>query len=277
MKAESIDRLMKAVLAMALADGAIADDERALIRKVQARLGVGDEQLRKVIAEFRQAKSPDALLPRQSEDRHQAMLLMVVTAAIDGQIDTREQALLDKVAGRLGFDHAEFQDIFDEGVATANRLRAKKQPPTAAVETQALRAKASELVADFYHRAYEPVELREQAARLAEVGASAVIPLVRGFESYRRAVPPLKTARIKEAFADTLGEIGDPRAVYYLATYLLLGDEEEDAHDAALRAAVAESLGKLVGERFTRDAKGVNAARLWWHRKGSQHYQRLMF
>jgi uncharacterized tellurite resistance protein B-like protein len=276
MELQTAEHLMKLVLVTVLADGTVAQTERALIRRLQEKLGIDDNELRCVVDEVRGGGDPDAWLPQDPDDRRKALRLMVIAAQIDGRISDVERALLVKTGSRLGFDNAAFEGIFREGMAMANRYRGEGIPSAPTAESPELRHRAEAIVQQWRRSGSGPTTLREQISELERIGAPAVVPLVRAFESYLRPAPPATLARVKEALAEALGRIGDPRAVYYLATFLLMGDDEDETNDADLRAAVAEAIGRIVGEPFARNADGVVAARAWWSRGGSRRYQTLI-
>jgi len=267
---------MKLVLVTVLADRTIDPAEKSLIRRLQERFGIDSDELQRLVQELRDRNDPDALLPGDPDGRRKALRLMVVAAQIDGRITDAERAVLAKTAGRLGFDNAAFEAIVREGVAMANRYRGEGGRSVPPVESPELQRRADAIVQQIRRGISDPAALREALGELERIGTSAVVSLVRAFESYLRPPPPATLARVREAAADALGRIGDSRAVYYLATFLLMGDDEDDTNDAKLRGAVAEAIGRIVGEPFTRDSAGVAAARAWWSREGSRRYQTLI-
>lgn len=284
MDVETGDMLMRAVLVTAIADGVVRGEEQSLIRRLRRKLGIDDARLQALVAELRSAMQPDALLPSRSEERREALLLMVITAQIDGEIDGREREVLQKMADRLGFDAPAFSHILETGIARAHRLRGDARIGEAvahavtAVDSAAARARAEQLVQIMYAQYFDRPSVHRELDELVALGSSAAIPLIRAFESYRRPRPPATPAQFKALLAETLGRIGDQRAVYYLASTVALGDEEDDeTNTTELRITVAKALSLLVGERFSPDAAGVRAAREWWSGVGGRSYQSLSF
>ncbi len=276
MEPQTAEQLLKLVLVTVLADRTIDSAEKSLIRRLQERLGIDSDALQRLVRELREGNDPDALLPGDPDDRRKALRLMVVAAQIDGRITDAERAVLIKTAGRMGFDETAFEAIVREGVAMANRYRGEGGPPAPPAESPELQRRADAIVQQIRRGISDAAALRTAISELERIGTSSVVSLVRAFESYLRPPPPATLARVREAVADALGRIGDPRAVYYLATFLLMGDEEDDTNDAQLRGAVAEAIGRIVGEPFARDPAGVAAARAWWSREGSRRYQMLI-
>ncbi len=70
--------------------------------------------------------------------------------------------------------------------------------------------------------------------------------------------------------------MGDPRAVYYLAELLRLGDDDNELTNESLREAAAEAIGTITGNAFPPNADGVRLARQWWHRTGSNQYKAML-
>lgn len=276
MDRQTAEELMKLVLVTATADGKIAEGERAIVRRLQEKLGIDDPRLRRLLDETRSGSEPNTWLPRDPADRQNALRLMVITAQMDGTVSDLEQSLLKKMAARLGFDAAAFQAIFQDGIARANWYRGDEVSSDARGESPELRHQTEAIVQKMRQCGSDPAALSQRIDELGHIGASAVAPLVRAFESYLRPSPPAKLTRVKEAIAEALGRIGDPRAVYYLATFLMFGDGEDDTNDAPLRAAVAEAIGRITGQTFPRTADGVAAARAWWSQGGSRRYQTLI-
>ena len=276
MEPQTAEQIIKAVLVTAMAHGAIAEREQELVRKLQKELKIDDGRMRELIAELRRGGDLDAWLPADPEERRRILRLMIITAHIDGEISGCDWQVLEKVAERMGLDRAAFERLVQDCVTRLDRRRIEGDAATPTAESPELRHRAEAIVQEIYRRAMDAEALGERIGELVGIGPSAVLPLVRGFESYLRPSPPVTLARVKEAFAAALGRIGDSRAVYYLATFLMLGDQEGDTNDSMLRAAVAEAIGKLAGEPFARSSEGVTAAREWWSRTGSRRYQTLI-
>ena len=74
--------------------------------------------------------------------------------------------------------------------------------------------------------------------------------------------------------AQQLGALGDDRAVYYLAQQFQM---DHDAAGAEFRQTAAEAMGRIVGQSFSRDAAGIEAARAWWLSAGIRQHDKLVY
>ena len=273
---------MKALLVTVLADGKVTDAEKRLIDRIQRRLHIDDQELRRLVREVATGQQLD--LPADEQGRRATLELMVVTAAIDGQISPDEQRLLVDMGQRLGLVDQSWQELYEKALLKAEQIRARQPettgkphpPPAAAPAAQAPQPskveQAEELIDQFYLHLADWADAAERATRFLELGSAAVIPLIRAFESYRVPERCPDVTGFRVIIADLLGQLGDRRAVYYLAELLGLGDQDNELTNAPLRGAAAEALGRLIGREFERGPSGVAAARQWWRAKGQGHY-----
>ena len=145
--ASSVQHHMKAVLVAVLADGAVSESEKRLVRRVQQRLGIADHQLAGLVKEVGQGG--ELSLPTDQKDRRAALELMVATAAIDGQVGEQERDLLERVALRMEITGRQWQELYDQAVAKAQKIRAAAEAggaggeqPSDADQQQEARAEA---------------------------------------------------------------------------------------------------------------------------------------
>jgi len=279
-------RYMKALLVTVLVDGKVTDAEKRLINRIQRRLNIDDHQLHRLVRDV--AGGQQIELPPDEQGRRATLELMVVTAAIDGQISPDEQRLLVDMGQRLGMVDQVWQELYEKALRKAEQIRAREsegthhpQPPnpdasTAPPPEPSKVDQAEELIEQFYLHLADWADPTEKASRLLELGSAVVIPLIRAFESYRVPERCPDVTGFRLIIADLLGQLGDRRAVYYLAELLGLGDQENELTNASLRGATAEALGKLIGQDFQRGPSGVAAARQWWREHGQGHYNPII-
>ncbi len=277
---------MKALLVTVLADGEVTDAEKRLINRIQHRLNIDDQELHRLVKEVAAGQQLD--LPADERGRRAALELMVVTAAIDGHISPEEQRLLVDMGQRLGMVDQVWQELYEKALRKAEQIRARKDEKTGEPQRPTDDASAApppepskvdqagELIEQFYLRLADWADPTEQASRFVELGSASVIPLIGAFESYRVPERCTDVTGFRVIIAQLLGQLGDRRAVYYLAELLGLGDQENELTNAPLRGAAAEALGRLIGQDFERGPSGVAAARQWWRDQGQGHYNPII-
>jgi len=255
-------RDIKNVIAMAVVDGAFADDEKQFVKDLRARLGMGDEEFARAVEEVR-AERGKFHLPRDPAEAEAALRVLAEAAAADGVMTQQEQSLLDRLARHVGLDESKVSAMLDE-ITGVGRER---------------EAKAEAMLEEMYHQfaGLDDQARREKLDAVAKLGRAAVVPLLQVLESYRVPDGAPGTIELKILVTEQLGKIGDARATYYLCQQVNISDVDDEITNSALRAAAAEALGKIVGEEFTRDPEGVDAARKWWLAKGHIDYNQLAY
>lgn len=99
---------------IAKADGRVSEDEIAMAKQIMAHMKLDDEQKQAAINLFNQGKKSDFDLDgvllqfKQSAHRRTTLLQMFIeiqlhAAYADGQMDSAEQAIINKIAQTLGF------------------------------------------------------------------------------------------------------------------------------------------------------------------------------
>ncbi len=256
----SAERDLRNALLVVLADGTVDETEKQFISELKQRLGVRDAEYREIVASVRD-KSGSFSLPRSSTEAAAAIRLLVEAAAADRTVADAERQLLYRLARHVGLAETDVDGMFD-------RLNAAEQDREDQV-TELLEA----IYADFAEW-----DLATRQAKLAETdafGRAAAGPLLRLLESYRHPDGMTDALELKTLAAEQIGRTGDVRAVYYLAQQVNLGDGEDDMTCTALRSAAAEAIGRIVGESFSRDQSGIDAARQWWDDEGRKRFNRL--
>lgn len=282
---EMADLYMRGAMLVALADGVIDPDEKHLLRKLQKKLRIDNDQLRELVQEIKDGHADDLQVPASPRDRYAALDAMVVTAQADGEISSPEALLLERIAKKFDITGDVWNELYRKAVDRANRMKPEKpdrpepSPVPAPSEPEVspeLREELRRLIDDFYTHFHDWPDARQRAQRLVDIGPASVTPVIRAFESYRKPAGDADLLALKALFADILGQLRDPRALYYLASQLQLDDENEIT-SPSLRAVIAEVVGKIIGQPFSRDENGIVAARQWWLAEGTQIYNRLAF
>ncbi len=240
-----------------LVDGELADEEKRFIESLRAKLGVVGEDFERLCQQVRE--DPKRLSLPTGRGRAQATLrLLVEAAASDAVISDPERRLLGRVAGRVGLNESDLNEL----IASVSGAHDGQ-----------LEAMLEEIYAGF--AGWDEAVRREKVEALAAFGRASVLPLLRVLESYRKPEGAADALELKALAAEQLGKIGDDRAVYYLAQQVNIGEMDDEVTSAALRCISAEAVGRIVGEPLTPDRQGVEAARQWWFAQGIRQYDRL--
>lgn len=116
--------LLKAVLALAAADGKITRSERGVYEALARRIGVGTVSLNAMVERAcREPSAREELFGVGMSDPEHALELLVATARIDGEISEEERELLVHIASALGIEIDRFADVYKSGIARADTLR----------------------------------------------------------------------------------------------------------------------------------------------------------
>ena len=249
-------------MVMALADGKLAEPEKALIESLRERLGIDAETFRALCEEVRRDRS-SVSLPEDRDQAQAALNVLIEMATADGRIQPAEQALLHHVGEYVGVDAPRVDQLADQALGASESERAD------------IEAGVEEVYAQF--ESWDAATQARKVDALADRGRSAVVPLLRALESYRTPDGAANALAIKTLIARALGRLGDPRTVYYLCQQVNIGDADDEVTCAAFRFACAEAIGKIADEPFDASQAGVEAARQWWLSEASGRYDRLAF
>jgi tellurite resistance protein len=120
---EDVD-LLKAALAVAMADGDLRRSEIGVIKGLAARVGVGRVSFDAMLGEAEIDDSiADNILIRSPERARTALELLVAQARIDGEISDEEREVLVRIACSLRITGDDFQAIYQAGIKRADRIR----------------------------------------------------------------------------------------------------------------------------------------------------------
>ncbi len=255
---EQAKRDLRNVIVFALADGRLSEQERRFIDSLRAKLGISEAEFAALCQQVRQ--DPKRLsLPREAEQARKAVRLLAETATADGEVSQAERELLRRLAAKAGLGEGEIDALIAPAGGDEDRVAAL----------------ADEMYAHFVE--WDEPARAEKLAALAGLGREAVMPLLHVLESYRVPDGAADNLELKRLVVVQLGNLGDERTAYYLAQQVGLGDVEDEISNAALRYAAAEALGRIVGQGFTADQPGLEAARAWWFGGGVRRYDRLAY
>lgn len=120
--------LLKAALAVAVADGELRRSEKGVLQGLAVRVGVGQASLKAMIEAAEQDPAfADNILIRSKKDARAALELLVAQARIDGEISEEERDVIVRIAARLGLMGDEFPAIYQAGIARADKIRAARK------------------------------------------------------------------------------------------------------------------------------------------------------
>jgi uncharacterized tellurite resistance protein B-like protein len=123
--------LLKAVIAVAVADGRLRRSEMGVVKGLARRVGVGDTSLAAMIEAAEHDESfADDIIIRSREKAQAAIRLLVGEARIDGEISNEEREVIVRVATTLGITHAELGELFAAGIEEADRIRQSRKSPS---------------------------------------------------------------------------------------------------------------------------------------------------
>lgn len=120
---EDLD-LLKAAIAVALADGELRRSEKGVIQGLAARAGVGATSYEAMLEAAEHDDSiADNILMQSKEKAQTAFELLVGQARIDGDISDEERRLLVRIAASLGITGQDFEKLYLSGMKRADDLR----------------------------------------------------------------------------------------------------------------------------------------------------------
>ena len=123
---EDVD-LLKAALAVAVADGELRRSEMGVLTGLAARVGVGRVSFDAMLAAAEEDDSIADNILIQSKDRARtAFELLVAQARIDGEISEQERSVLVRIARSLGITGEEFQAVYQAGIKRADKIRSSR-------------------------------------------------------------------------------------------------------------------------------------------------------
>lgn len=120
--------LLKAAIAVAVADGKVTRSEMGVLKGLALKCGVGQTSFDAMIEVAGTDKSlADNIVLRSDESARKALQLLVAQARIDGEISPQEREVLVTIAGSCGLTGPAFQEVYEAGIKQADRIRASRK------------------------------------------------------------------------------------------------------------------------------------------------------
>lgn len=89
------------LIALALADGKLVDQEKGLFKKIGLQMGYSDEEVDRLLA---QEITADFVFPENKTDRYKQLYDLLSMIMVDGHIHENEVVLIKKYARQLDFE-----------------------------------------------------------------------------------------------------------------------------------------------------------------------------
>jgi len=119
--------LLRAAIAVALADGEMRRSEMGVIKGLAERTGVGQVSFEAMLKVAEQTPSfADNILIYAPDKARRAIEMLVAEAALDGNISPPERAIIERIAGQLKIAAVEFEDAWTAGTRLADTLRKRR-------------------------------------------------------------------------------------------------------------------------------------------------------
>jgi hypothetical protein len=254
MDKETGKRNIRNALVILSVDGNIAEKEKDYLRGLRRSLGIDEHEFTALIEEFKQ--DPKRLSIPRGEEGSEALRQMVEAAASDGKITIEERTVLAKVARHVGISEVELDSLIPVDHETADRIE--------------------EMVGEIYasFNSWDSAARAKKVEAIAVFGQDAVVPLLQVLESYRVPDGAENALDLKTLVAGQLGGLGDPRAVYYLAQQVNIGDTDDEISNPAFRNACADALGAIIGMSFEGEDR-LGEVLEWWLGPGKDDYSEL--
>jgi uncharacterized tellurite resistance protein B-like protein len=118
--------LLKATIAVAVADGELRESELGVVRVLAKRAGIGQASFEAMV----QAAQTDASFVHNvfipAAKARQAIVLLATQARLDGEISPEERRAIVRIATCLGIAGDDFRAAYEEGIKRADSIRARR-------------------------------------------------------------------------------------------------------------------------------------------------------
>jgi tellurite resistance protein len=122
--------LLKAALAVAVADGQLLRSEMGVIEGLARRVGLGTVSFEAMLEAARTDETfADNILIQSRERARSALELLVGLARIDGLISDEERNVIVRIATSLGVTGDEFERAYLAGIQRADEIRRRRGVP----------------------------------------------------------------------------------------------------------------------------------------------------
>jgi tellurite resistance protein len=122
--------LLKAALAVAVADQQLRRSEMGVVEGLARRVGLGEVSFEAMLDAARTDESfADNILIQSREKARSALELLVGLARIDGVISEEERKVIVRIATAMGITGDEFEQAYLAGIHRADEIRRRKRAP----------------------------------------------------------------------------------------------------------------------------------------------------
>jgi tellurite resistance protein len=119
--------LLKAALAVAVADKELRGSELGLLQALARRAGVAPPELAAMMSEAaRDASFADNIVIKSKAKARSALEMIVGLARIDGHISEEERRVLARIAASMGIAGDEFEKAYLAGIQRADEIRRRQ-------------------------------------------------------------------------------------------------------------------------------------------------------
>ncbi len=254
MQNEDAAKAVRNVLVILSIDGSISDEAKGFLAGLKRRLQIDESEFSQLVAEYRQ--SPQSMAIPRGQQGSDVFKMLIEAAKADGKVVPAERDLLERAAGHIGLSDMETQSLIPGMEEVVDTIHDR---------------------IDRIYESFNEWNSDTRRARVAEIGSfggPSVVPLLQVLESYRVPDETTDNLELKTLVAQQLGELGDPRAVYYLSQHVNIGDTDDEISNASFRDACCRAIGNITGQDF--GAGDIQeAVREWWRGAGKEHYTEL--
>lgn len=119
--------LLRAAMAVAVADGEMRRSETGVLKGLADRVGIGRVSFDAMIGAAESgALLPENILISDPEKAKTAFELLVAQARMDGEISPHEREILVRIAAALSISGQTFSNLYESGIKKADQLRKRR-------------------------------------------------------------------------------------------------------------------------------------------------------
>lgn len=119
--------ILRAAMAVAVADGDLRRSEKGVLRGLADRVGVGAVTFDAMVEAAEQDPNfIDGIMLTSKESAPFCIELLVAQARIDGEISTQEREVIVRIAALLDVLGDEFQRVYEAGIRRADKIRKRR-------------------------------------------------------------------------------------------------------------------------------------------------------
>lgn len=116
--------LLRAAMAVALADGELRRSEMGVLKGLADRTGIGRISFEAMLgAAEADPAFADKILIHSPDKARQAVEVLVAEACLDGEVSPQERTVIQHIARQLKITDEELADLYEAGVRRAAALR----------------------------------------------------------------------------------------------------------------------------------------------------------